>query len=67
MYLDREIQHHDNPAARRFEEDALASSRAVDVRQWFQENAEQYDLSLVMSDNAVLSQGALRHGVAAKQ
>ena len=67
MYLDREIQHHDNPAARKFEEDAFASSPGVDVAQWFRENAERYNLSLVMSDNAVLSHGVLRPGVAAKQ
>jgi hypothetical protein len=64
--LGREIQHHDNPAARQFAEDAFASSRPVDVRQWYQENAGRHDLGLVWSDKAVTSERAPHSVTAAK-
>jgi len=62
--LGREIQRHDNPAARQFAEDAFASSQPVDVGLWYRENAERYNLGLVWSDNETVSERA-PHAVAA--
>jgi predicted O-methyltransferase YrrM len=67
MCLDQEIQRHDNPGARAFQEDAFALSPPVDVRRWCRENAERYDLDLILSDNAVPSETALRASSVAKQ
>jgi hypothetical protein len=65
--LGREIERHDNPAAKQFAEDAFSTSRPVDVRRWFRENAERYNLGLVWSDNALASERALGTVAATKQ
>jgi len=48
-HLDREVQKHDNPAARQFIRDAFESPAQIDVQQWCRENAEQYNFGLVIA------------------
>jgi hypothetical protein len=44
--LEREIENHDNPAAREFLAEAFERKTEPDISQWCQENAGRYDLRI---------------------
>jgi hypothetical protein len=51
--LQKEIQNHDNSAARKFMTDASAAEAQIDVLTWCQENAGQHDLGLRTAESVV--------------
>jgi glycosyltransferase involved in cell wall biosynthesis/MoaA/NifB/PqqE/SkfB family radical SAM enzyme len=49
--LEREIQLHNNPAAREFLAEALHGSSAIDVQDWCDRNSKRLNLGLTKSQN----------------
>ncbi|MBN1359584.1 MAG: glycosyltransferase [Sedimentisphaerales bacterium] len=59
--LEREIDHHDSPAARQFKADAFEHQGNLDVLAWCDENAGRYNLELNAAEEAApLCVGAAR-------
>jgi len=47
MYLNREIQNHNNPAAKQFISDYFEKHSSIDVQKWCAENSDLYDLRMI--------------------
>jgi len=49
-HIERELDQHNSPAARRFHEDYFQRDLQLDVQQWCAENAERYNLGLMEAE-----------------
>jgi len=47
MYLNKEIQNHNNPAAKQFISDYFEKRSSIDVQKWCAENSDIYDLRMI--------------------
>ncbi len=50
-YLNREVQNHNNPAAKQFISDCFESQLKTDVQDWCSENGKLYDLRMIDTES----------------